>query len=478
MGRRVPLPLGLKVGKGASSLVSSENVINMYPEVKDGRPHLVGIPGQVDFSATSGAQRGQFEAGGTHFVLRGSTLSTVSTAGVATSVGTIAGSGRVQFAYNGTYLHIVSDTTSYNYNIGTGVLTQITDVDFEAANSVAVIANIPVYARLNTGQIAWPSLTDVFAFDGLDFAEAETSPDNIKGLLESAQELLIFSEHSVEPWRFTGNPDQYFEASTAAAAIDDGALCRDAILNVDKAPIWLAHKKSGGLYVARLESYNAVRISNHAVETSIEKAANPEDAFAETMSWRGHEFYVLTIPDHVTWVYDAATQEWSQWLAGSWPTTTPEIPQGDWGVRDFAVNSNRKPIVGATDGMLYELSFDSFSANGAGITREFTTPPFTMGGMSFTISEIELICATGVGLPTGTGSTPYVQMSLSFNGGKTWSDPFIEELGPLADYDRGVRFNRLGKCPGSKGVMAKFRTDDAVEFTPVEAFITYALGTR
>jgi hypothetical protein len=247
---------------------------------------------------------------------------------------------------------------------------------------------------------------------------------------------------------------------------------------VDNAPFWLAHKTVGGLFVARLNGYNAERISNHAVETSLEAAASPEDAFAFGYGQRGHEFYVLTIPDHVTWVYDVASQEWHPRLAGSWPITTPEIPQGDWGVRDFAVNSNRKPIVGATDGMLYELDFDSFSANSAAITREFTTPPFIMGGLSFTISEIELIVATGVGLVTGDGSTPYVQMSLSHDGGKTWSDAFTEELGPLANYGWGVRFNRCGKCPGPKGVMVRFRCDDAVEFTPVDAFITYSQGTR
>lgn len=480
--RRVPLPLGLKSGVGQAQTVSSENLINMYPEVNRGQAlspvHLLGIPGQASFGTIGGTVRGQFKAGATNFAVRDEALYEISSTGTATNRGIIEGSERCDFGYNGQYLHIVADLKSYDYEILTSTLAEKTDPDFLTANSVAVVSNIPVYSRAGTGQIAWPSLTDITAFDALDFAEAETSPDELVAVRESGQELLLFGTEGLEPWRFTGNADQYFEASTSAAAIKAGALCRDAISTVDNAPHWLAKKPGGGLFVARLDGYNAARISTHAIENSIESAANPEEAVAFNYGMRGHEFYVLTIPDHVTWVYDVASQEWSQRVAGQWPITTPEIPQGDWGVRDCAVNEARQVILGKTDGDLYVLDPDSFSQDGAGIVRELTTPPFSLGGVSFTISEIELICMTGVGLSTGTGSVPYVQLSLSHDGGKTWGDAFQEELGPLGEYGWGVRFTRLGRCPGPKGVRARFRCTDAVQFVPIEAFITFEGGSR
>lgn len=480
MGKRVPLPLGLKAGTGQSTLVSCENVINMFLEVKDGKPYLLGIPGQVAYSEIGGTVRGQFSAGGVHFAVRGETLYTIPTTGVEVSRGTIEGTERCDFAYDGRYVAIVADLKTYYYEVSTATLTEITDPDFEQANSVTVAAGLFVFSRNGTGQIAWPDFDDATAFGGLDFAEAETSPDQLIAVRESAQELLLFSRDTLEFFRFTGNPDQYFEASNSATALKTGALCRDAIVDIDNAPIWLATNKEGGVFVARLEGTQAKNIGDTDVGTILGRAtmAQLEAATAFGTSKNNHSFYVLTIPDVATLAYDASLGRWAARVAGTWPLGTPGVPEGDWGVRDFAVNADLKPIIGKTDGDLYELSFDSFSQDGAGIVREFTAPPFALGGVSFSISEIELICATGVGLSSGTGSTPYVQLALSFDGGKTWSDPFIEELGPLGEYGWGVRFTRLGRCPGPKGVSARFRCTDAVEFTPAEAWITIEAGTR
>lgn len=481
--RRLPLPLATKTGKGSSGLVSSESLINLYPEANRGQAlspvNLLGIRGQASFATIGGTPRGQFRAGNTHFAIRGETLYTVDSVGAATSRGTIEGSERCDFAYDGNYLHVVADLKSYYADIATFTVAEQTDSDFEQANSCCVVNNLLVVSRQGTGEIAWPSLTNPTAWDGLDFANAETSPDSIVAVRESAQELLIFGEETLEPWRFTGNPDQYFEASGAAAAVKVGTRWRDTIQTVDNAPFWLATNAEGALYVARLNGYTAERISTHAIEANLENAGTSslDGAFGFSSSEKGHAFYGITLPDHCTWVYDAATQEWAQRLAGSWPLTTPETPQGDWGIRDFCVNAQRKHILGKTDGNLYQLAATSYSQDGGGIVRELTTPPFFVDGLSFTISEIELIVASGVGLATGT-TAPTVQMSLSFDGGKTWSDAFTEELGPLGDYGWGVRFNRCGRCPGPKGVSVRWRCTDAVEFTPVQAFITVEVGSR
>lgn len=483
MHRRLPLPLGLKLAKGASGLVSAENLVNLYPEANRGQAlapvNLLSIPGQASFATIGGTPRGQFRAGNTHFAVRGETLYTVDAAGTATSRGTIEGSERCDFAYDGNYLHVVADLKSYYVDIATFTVSEQVDPDFEQANSCCVVNNLLVVSRNGTGEIAWPSLTDPTAWDGLDFANAETSPDSIQAVRESAQELLIFSEETTEPWRFTGNPDQYFEASSAASSIKVGTRWRDTIQNVDNAPFWLATNAEGSLYVARLNGYNAQRISTHAIEKNLEAAG--ADALANAFGFSygsvGHAFYGITLPDHCTWVYDVATNEWHQRLAGSWPLVTPEIPQGDWGIRDFCVNAGRQAILGKTDGDLYVLDSTSFSQDGGGIVREVTSPPFFADGLSFTISEIELIVEAGVGLSSGT-TDPTVQMSLSFDGGKTWSDAFEEALGPLGEYGYGVRFNRCGRCPGPKGVSVRFRCADAVAFTPVSAFITIEVGSR
>lgn len=482
VARRLPLPLGVKQAKGQSGLFSSESLINLYPEAARGSAlapvHMLGVPGQTLFSTIGGEPRGQFTAGDTHFAIRDQSLYTVTPAGVATFRGTIDGTARCDFAFDGTYVHIVADIASYTYEVASGLLLQQTDVDFERAVSVAVVNNLAVYARWNSGQIAWPSLTNGRAFDGLDFAEAETSPDSITAVRENAQELLIYSHDSLEFWRFTGNPDQYFEASSAGSAIKVGTNWRDSIATMDNAPFWLANNEEGALYVARLEGYQARRVSTHPIETLLERAGSLDDALGFTYAQRGHSFYCLTIPDWCTVAYDVATGEWHQRLAGSWPLSTPEVPQGDYAVRDFTVNESRVPILGKRDGNLYSLDFGSYSADGSGICREITAPPFYADGLSFSISEIEMVCATGVGLTSGTGSEPKVQMALSHDGGKTWSEPFEEELGPIGEYGWGVRFNRCGRCPGPKGVMVRFRCVDPVEFTPISAFITIDVGSR
>lgn len=75
------------------------------------------------------------------------------------------------------------------------------------------------------------------------------------------------------------------------------------------------------------------------------------DARAWSFSWDGHEFYVLHLGDTGTFVYDATTQFWSQWVTTSYPT---------WNAERGVVWRGRVLAADRDSGEIREVSFDTF----------------------------------------------------------------------------------------------------------------------
>ncbi len=123
--------------------MSSERTLNLYPEQVPSGAYpsvLLPWPGSKVFSNTNTGTsiRGIYTHTRTGIVYKvvDTSLYSVSSAGVETLIGTIAGTEQVIFADDGVNMLIATSAYAYQYNGST--LSQITDSDYEAGGSVGV----------------------------------------------------------------------------------------------------------------------------------------------------------------------------------------------------------------------------------------------------------------------------------------------------------------------------------------------------
>jgi hypothetical protein len=435
----------------ARSINAADNrMINLFPEVipEGGKEagFLNRAPG-LQFQQTIGA--GPIRAlwahqtnGSDFYVVSGNEFYKVTgLTATPTLLGTVAGTGPVSIADNGTQLFIAANGPSYIYNEVTNVFAQITDPDFAGAVTVAYLDGYFVFNQPNS-QIIWVSqLLDGTSVDPLDFASAEGSPDGVVGLIADHRELWVFGTDSVEVWYDSGAAD--FPLQRIQGAFNEiGCVSAYTIAKMDNGLFWLGTDARGQGIVYRANGYTGVRISTHAVEYAIAQYGNISDAIAYTYQQEGHAFYVLTFPTgNATWVYDVATQAWHE-RAG--------FDNGEFMRHrsNCQCNFGGNIIVGDFEnGNIYTLDLDVYADNG-GVQkwlRSWRALPTGQNNLKRTAHHsLQLDCETGVGLNTGQGSDPEVMLRWSDDGGHTWSNEHWSKIGKIGAYGHRTFWRRLG----------------------------------
>ncbi len=213
-----------------------------------------------------------------------------------------------------------------------------------------------------------------------------------------------------------------------------------------------------------MEGYVPKKISDPHVDGYLESVATLSTLRAFTYQQAGHQFYILTSPGEFTLAWDVLTQQWAYRRTGDF--TMGAEPSGGWDARTFALNGT-KQIVGSDDGNLYSLDLDTLSDAGSTLVRECTTPNLFPGGDFASVDRLTLEIESGVGLISGQGSAPVVQMCVSKDGGKTWSTPRTASMGAQGQYKYRCFWTRLGRA---KDMMVKFRVTDPVPTVFLSAY--------
>jgi hypothetical protein len=363
-----------------------------------------------------------------------------------TLLGTVAGTGPVSIADNGTQLFIAANGPSYIYNEVTNVFAQITDPDFPGAVTVAYLDGYFVFNQPNS-QFIWVSqLLDGTSVDPLDFASAEGSPDGVVGLIADHRELWVFGTDSVEVWYNAGAAD--FPLQRIQGAFNEiGCVSAFTIAKMDNGLFWLGTDARGQGIVYRANGYTGVRISTHAIEYAIAQYGNISDAIAYTYQQEGHAFYVLTFPSgNATWVYDVATQAWHE-RAG--------FDSGEFMRHrsNCQCNFGGNIIVGDfQNGNIYTLDLDVYADNG-GIQkwlRSWRALPTGTNNLKRTAHHsLQIDMESGVGLnlypaydseniDTESGLdliAEYVQTFLATQSGDTLTTEAGDGFEPLGQYE-------------------------------------------
>ena len=428
---------------------ADNRLVNLYPEAIPNEGQTAGwlqrAPG-LRLLATIGLGpiRGvwDFQAdAGTAFVVSGNSLYKINSSYAATLIGTIAGTGPVSIADNGTQVFFAANGPSYIYNNTTNVFQQITDPDFPGAVTVAYLDGYFVFNEPNSQKVWVTSLLDGLSVDPLDFASAEGAPDLLQSLIVTNREVWLFGTNSIEVWYDAGAPD-FPLARIQGASNELGCAAPYSVAKLDNGVFWLGADARGNGVVYRSNGYTGVRASNHALEWQIQGYGNISDAIAYTYQQDGHFFYVLTFPTvGKTWVYDVTTQSWHE--------------RAGWSNGEFVrhrsncqMNFNQEIIVGDYEnGNIYAFDMDYYTDNGAvqKWLRSWRALPSGANNLKRTAQHsLQLNCETGVGLNLGQGSDPEVMMRWSDDGGHTWSNEHWTKMGKIGVYGYRAFWRRLG----------------------------------
>lgn len=461
-----------------SANITAQHRLNLYLEkqVDNDKASVVayGTPGLELWAAPSEqVTRGMhwFEAVGKFYVIQRGNLYEVNAAGTVTLKKTLATSptldisGRVSMANNGTQLCIATGTYLYIYNPTTDTLTNVTTAGSfpysgNTANTVTFLDGYFIIDRPGTGQFFVSAAYDGLTWNGLDYATAESNPDNLQAVVADKGNLVLFGTSSTEIWSNTGALSFTFSRVNGAPS-PGGLAARWSLATCQGLQTGLFRNRQGALGVGQLDGYTLVPISTPDIDYLINNYTSPTDAVGFGYTLNGRSFYQISFQaEGKSWLYDFASGAWSQ-LKG-------------WGVTrhrgDLCAAFDTLLIVSDYEnGNLYTLSADAITDNGSPIERELHSGHvFRANRNNMTIRRLRVDMEGGVGNETGIGSDPQIMLQVSRNGGHTFGGEMWTKFGKQGQYTSRAEWRRLGMA---RDWVFKLRITDPVKVVIINAVI-------
>lgn len=391
----------------------------------------IGVTGQV---------RGAIAASdGNSYVIIAEKVYKITPTKTATLLGSIGTStGQIRPADNGYQMAFADGVAGWCYTYATGVFEQISDADFpNGCADIVYTNNYGMAIMPDTEQLYISGITalhgDFLIWDALDFTSASVSPDRALALIIDYYAIVLGSD-SVEQFYYSGNADFPFDI-VRGAPVKEGTIGAHCVAKLDNSIVWLG---TCGV-VWRLEGGVAIRISNHAVESTISGWGTNE--LCELMAWKecGRAMVAITHPTQgIAQVFDASTRLWHERASFSGGSF------GKWQA-SCIWNFAGKVLVGHhTDGKIYSLDGSSYSY-GDGVKKFLRRWRFeNTERKPFTIPRITFDIKQGVGLVTGQGSDPQLMFRTSADQGRTWSDIQTVSMGKIGNTNQDIFITRLG----------------------------------
>lgn len=398
------------------------------------------------------------------------TLTTATAHGLQTGmIVTVAGATPTE--YNGTYTITVTGDDTFTYVMGSdpgasaspagtytidSALAPITAAGFEGADTVTFLNGRFIVSEPDSGRFRWSGLLDVWSWDALDFATAESDPDNLVRVMAEGGQLYLFGEKTTEIWGDSGAVDAAF-AKIAGSAVEWGLAARWSLVKYLDSVAFLRKNRLGQVQACILSGAQAGPISNPQVEAEFSRYGDVSNATGLAYMVYGHAFYQVNFPSEgVSWLYDAQSKSWSRLQSGE-------------GIHRAAIGVQLLNQLYACDyenGKIYRIDQDAYTDDGVAIIREFTGRHQANGNLTG-VPELWLEMESGVGLQQGQGQDPQVMMQISRDGGHTWGNELWRPFGKIGEYKRRAKWNRLGRA---RDWVFRFRVTDPVKTVFVAAW--------
>ena len=204
----------------------------------------------------------------------------------------------------------INDTTQYDWLENGAEVTEDDGTTRRLPPSLVVdIAWIDHYFIICTsdGFIYHTNIDDPAEVNALNFASAESNPDEIVGVETLRRRVYIYGSNSVEMWYNAGTEHFPFRRENAHV-FNQGARTKHTIAKND---IAIFHTGTDDIVYENISGFK--RISTEPVEKDL-SASNSDRAHAFCYTEEGHRFYSLTMifddGSKVNWTYDQTTGLW------------------------------------------------------------------------------------------------------------------------------------------------------------------------
>lgn len=424
----------LQQSEGRSKPWSGSSLVNAFSEMAEGDKYeqfaVMVIPGLLPFSEIDTLSvRAVHRMRDVLYTVVGSTLYSVTDAGVETALGTIPGNAPVRIVDNGDQLALqagVNQDTGYVYS---GGIVHTAIPNLPQVSDVAYIDGYFVWNVYQSDQFIISAINDGLVYDPLDVATVEGAPDFLVGVINDHRELHFYGQDTVEIWYNSGDATFPFSRQ-GNAFIERGLRDKNSLVKIDNS----VHFVGDDLIIYRLNGYDPQRISTHAIEFRLAQASY-FTGFA--YSEEGHKFYILNT-DVGTFGYDMATGAWHE---------RKSFEKVNYRVGCACTCYGRTIMGDNTTGKLYTPSLDLYEEDGDPIPVEISLPTLENNRQKATLYSFEVYCETGVG--NADEPDPQIILQYSKDGGRLFGTELWRSLGRVGEYQTraiwrlGVQFRQL-----------------------------------
>ncbi len=439
------------------------------------RQMLIKVPGRaVTHSLPDKPLRCLYSGDGNRvFAVGNATLYELFKDGTFTALGTTEpADSPAQIFSNGSQLLVISGSGGFVPDPVTNTCTRVVDAcQGGYLDGYGLGVEGPVPGSSKTFRIS--NFMDFNIWDALDFANVDQSPDNIQSLIVDHRQALFVKQQTSEFYWDSGNPDFPIEP-VQGSFIEQGSIAPWSLQRIDNTVMWLGGDERGAGIVWRMEGYAPRRVSNYAIENSIQGYAdagiNIRDAVGTVIQQQGHTFYLLHFPSaNATWVYDASTSLWHRRAVWNSTTSTWNCDRARYHCYAWGQH-----LVGGGDdtGRVYNQSVEIQDDAGVPL-RWLRQAPHIATPDSLTIFFSNLFIDFQVGVGNTAAPNPTVMVRHSNDGGDTWNPETQISLGAVGKYS--ARARQL-MCGSGKDRSIEVSGTDAVITAIVEADIQMEVG--
>jgi len=463
---------------GIYPTISVERTYNMYITYSgDGQEEwLVNFPGFKHIQALilEGAEgRGIYRSVRGGFLLAvvaGEVFRIDQVEEIPTQLGTLSSStGEVFFDENlSSQISIISEGQNkiYNYALAPGAISDAVYVG--VPGDTQFVPNYVTYQNTyliygNALETAFGSqwvifesgsdntLPNAYKLNWVQTLAIQTKPDFAKAVLRipgAGNNVIVFGSTVAEIWSNVGGQSIYQRNSSLN--IDYGAASVATIASSEEIVAWLGINENSSPAIMSMQGGGAQRISTDGIDNLLSTVDFPKFSTGFLYRQGGHIFYILSFfhpDDNFTIVYDFTTKRFI------------DITDWDFSVfpaRQIVYFNNHTYFMNFKNGGICELSntitqYEVFSSDGINAiydiprvrltnTFRFPTRPQKYKVKMFTFT-----------IETGTtpnilddSNLPRVDLTISKNGGNTFSNVVSYMLKKTGDYKSQPRFNNLG----------------------------------
>jgi len=422
------IPFAIGYSKGYSGKNNSAELVNMYVHMEEAGSKsnhiLVNTEGAEIISSVEFEILGIYEFNGDLYIATTERLYKFNDETEEyTELGKVNFTSDVTFADNGISVVVVGSGKGHAYTPGTEELKDMSvEEGWYPSDTVGYMDGYFIFNRTGTGQFFISKLYST-ELNPLDWATAESAPDDTVAIAVSNRQLWLFGERSTEIWYDSGDPLYPFTRINGAVT-DIGLTNHKTIAKIRESLFFVGND----FKVYMTVGYQPTIVSTPSVEKLLQDCDYTK-LTAFSFNNNGHWFYALHIDDTYTLVFDKDTKQWHR---------RTSCDTNRWFISGTINRHNSNNLVGYAEDKFYSLSMDHLTEDGAAIRRQIDSLPFNDGVNRFKLAELQL------DMEVAQEVNAEVILQTSKDGGITWGNNNYSSTGAVGRRLKRVRWLRLG----------------------------------